>query len=85
MMPPICQICKEKFLEKGGLVYFEETEDDKIQNERLRQPGFVGHPPNAFWFCENHFTEAQKLQNLNKHEAFKILNELFKNDSELIS
>jgi hypothetical protein len=78
MMPPNCSICREDCFEDGKLVYFAETEEDKIGNERLRQPGFTGHPPNAFWFCGKHFEEAAKLENLTKYEAFKVLKEVFK-------
>ncbi|OQY02746.1 MAG: hypothetical protein B6I20_06550 [Bacteroidetes bacterium 4572_117] len=74
MMPPICCICDEDFEPgKGGLIYFVEDEEDKIANQRLRQPGFVGHPPNAFWFCAKHYTKAKKISHLTKHEAFSIL------------
>jgi len=73
-MPPICCICDEDFEpNEGGLIYFKEDEDNKIANKRLRQPGFVGHPPNAFWFCEKHYTAAKKLDHLTKKEAFKVL------------
>jgi hypothetical protein len=79
MMPPICSICNERFdPEKGGLIYFTEDEEDKIFNERLRQPGYVGHPTNAFWFCEMHIKEANKYRNLHKDEAMKKIRELFK-------
>ncbi len=75
MMPPLCCICHEDFeSNEGRLIYFVETEDDKIANKRLRQPGFVGHPPNAFWFCAKHYPAAKELSNLTKTEAFKILN-----------
>jgi hypothetical protein len=78
MMPPICSICREKFSpDTGGLIYFVEDEEDRIGNERLRQPGFTGHPSNAFWFCANHISEANKLQNLQKRVAMKILHEIF--------
>ena len=74
MMPPLCCICHKSFeSSEGGLIYFTEDEDDKIANERLNQPGFVGHPPNAFWFCEKHYPSANKLSNLTKKEAFKVL------------
>jgi hypothetical protein len=79
MMPPICCICHERFNPiDGGLIYFDEDEEDKICNERLRQPGYCGHPSNAFWFCEIHISEAVKYQNLQKKEAMKILREIFK-------
>jgi len=74
MMPPLCCICDKDFEpNEGGLIYFMEDEADKIANERLRQPGFVGHPPNAFWFCEKHYPAAKELSYLTKKEAFMIL------------
>ena len=73
-MPPMCCICDEDFgSDEGGLIYFTETENDKIANKRLSQPGFVGHPTNAFWFCEKHYPSAKKLSHLTKSEAFKTL------------
>ncbi|MDF1549825.1 MAG: hypothetical protein P1P88_18505 [Bacteroidales bacterium] len=78
MKPPICSICNIDFApSEGGLIYFDEDENDKKFNERLRQPGFVGHPTNAFWFCKLHYTEASKLNHLTKKEAFQILKEIF--------
>ena len=73
MMPPICAICDEDFFDEGGLIYFKETEEDKIFNERLRQPGYVGHPANAFWFCGKHYAQAKKLEHLTKSEAFELM------------
>ena len=73
MKPPICEICHEDFFEKGGLIYFKEDEADIAHNKILNQPGYVGHPSNAFWFCEKHYENAKKLQHLTKKEAFKRL------------
>ncbi len=78
MMPPICSICHKRFSpEEGGLSYFAEDEEDKVYNEKLRQPGYTGHPSNAFWFCGLHIAEAKKHQNLYKKDALKILKEMF--------
>jgi hypothetical protein len=78
MMPPICSICNARFDPLiGGLIYFEEDEEDKICNERLRQPGFCGHPSNAYWFCEFHINEAKKYQKLTKKKAMKIIRDFF--------
>jgi len=77
MKPPICCICNEDFSpNEGGLIYFNEDENDKKHNVILTQPGYTGHPSNAFWFCEKHYQKAKKLSNLTKNEAFKILNEV---------
>ena len=73
MKPPECTICDKRFLAGGGLVYFSETPEDKKQNERLKQKGMVGHPPNAFWFCDEHIASAQKLAELTKTEALELL------------
>ena len=75
MKPPICCICYEDFEpNEGGLIYFKEEDDDIKHNEILSQPGYTGHPSNAFWFCEKHYAKAKELSNLNKTEAFKMLN-----------
>ena len=79
-MPPICEICGKDFYNEGGLIYFSEDENDKIFNTRFEEPGFVGHPSNAFWFCGKHYDEAKKLQHLTKTEAFKIIEEAAKDD-----
>ncbi len=70
MKPPICAICRKKFSEKGGLIYFKETEADRNFNKRFKQKGFVGHPSNAFWFCKEHYKTAVQYKNLTKEEAF---------------
>ncbi len=73
MKPPICAICDKDFFDEGGLIYFKETEKDKEFNQRLKQPGYTGHPSNAFWFCNEHYRQAKKLSHLTKTEAFKLL------------
>jgi len=78
MMPPLCCICHKDFpANEGKLIYFTEDEHDIQFNKRFEEPGFVGHPSNAFWFCETHYPEAAKIQHLTKQEALKILRELF--------
>lgn len=75
MKPPICSICDERFFAGGGLIYFTEDEQDKEFNERLKEKGFVGHPTNAFWFCEKHYDKAKEYSNFTKGEAFKLMKE----------
>ena len=77
MKPPECCICDKRFFEGGGIVYFVETQEDKIQNNRLREKGMTGHPPNAFWFCKDHIESAKELTNLTKLEALKLLRNKF--------
>ena len=79
MKPPICAICNKRFSGEGGLIYFEETDEDIAFNKRIKQAGFVGHPSNAFWFCENHIISASKYSEITKTEAFKILRNLEEN------
>jgi len=79
MEPPICAICNNRFFGSGGLIYFKETDEDIVFNERLKQPGFVGHPSNAFWFCEKHTISAKKYSYLTKTETFEILKNLEEN------
>lgn len=80
MKPPLCCICHQDFrASEGKLIYFTEDENDIEFNKRFEEPGFVGHPSNAFWFCEVHYPEAIKLKHLTKKEALKILRELFSN------
>jgi hypothetical protein len=79
MMPPECCICHNDFLpEEGGLIYFTEDDEDIVFNKRLRQPGYTGHPSNAFWFCQKHIAKAKEIKHLTKREAFKVLKEVFK-------
>ena len=79
MKPPICSVCHKNFYEKGGLVYFKETENDTIHNNRLREKDMIGHPTNAFWFCEQHYEFAKSLSHLTKIEAFRLIKEEFEN------
>jgi len=75
MKPPICAICDKRFETGGGLVYFKEDNEDIEFNKRLSQPDFVGHPTNAFWFCELHISKAKELSHLSKRAAFEKLRE----------
>lgn len=82
MMPPECALCEKSIRNSDGefeLVYFKETKEDEEWHKRAgEEPGFVGHPPNAVWFCKEHHKEAEKLENKTKTEALKILREKFK-------
>lgn len=79
MMPPECCICDKDFPpQEGGLIYFEEDEHDKVFNKRFEDKEIVGHPSNAFWFCEKHYPIAKNFMHLTKKEAFKEINRLLK-------
>ena len=73
-MPPICAICRKDFRDsnEGGLVYFRKTKEGKEFEEKCEK-GFVGHHPDAAWFCGDHIEEARKLKNLTIDEALEKL------------
>lgn len=74
MKPPICCICDKHFdINEGGLVQFKMTENDKLQAERLKQDGFIGHPPAKKWFCSDHIELAKKYSHLTFSEAVKFI------------
>ncbi|GAB4314975.1 MAG: hypothetical protein Kow0069_16600 [Promethearchaeota archaeon] len=77
--PPICAICGERFdPSQGALIYFRRTAADEEWHERRRrEPGFVGHPPEAEWFCGKHARRASELSNLTIGEAFGVLRREF--------
>lgn len=82
MMPPECHICNKDFPpSEGGLIYFKEDEEDISFNKRFKESGFVGHPSNAFWFCEKHYLIAKKYKNYSKREALSKINEELKDNS----
>ncbi|MFC1705854.1 hypothetical protein ACFL59_03415 [Planctomycetota bacterium] len=62
MKPPRCRLCGAKFdlSDRAGLLYFARRPSDQAWHERAEaEPGFTGHPPNAAWFCQDHFTAAR--------------------------
>ena len=72
MKPPICAICDREFSpSEGGLIYFQETEEEKRANERFLEPGFVGHPSHAVWFCPEHYPLARTFSQLTRREAMQ--------------
>ncbi len=74
MRPPICYVCDKEFdLDEGDLIYFKKSEKDLEWDKKMEQPGFVGHPPHAEWFCNEHIKEWKALQHLTLKEAKKII------------
>lgn len=75
MRPPICRICAKKLevMNDGGLVYFKKRPSDLEWEKRMKEIGGVGHPPNAEWFCKDHYEKANELKYLTIDKAFKIL------------
>jgi len=75
MRPPICEICDLDFDpdNKIGLLYFKETLEGREFDKRVSEEGITGHPPDAGWFCEEHYTEDVKLIHLTISEVLKII------------
>ena len=74
-MPPICEVCSREFDpdREGGLIYFKETEEGRAFEEKAKEEGWTGHPPDAAWFCGEHYGEAEKLVHLTIDDAIKNL------------
>ena len=78
MRPPICSLCDKDFRDsdnEGGLIYFALTDKDKAWHDKQREKGFTGHPPEAAWFCGEHYNEAKKLSTLTRPEAMCFINQ----------
>ena len=75
VMPPICEICSREFEpdKEGGLIYFKETEKGRAFEEKAKEEKWSGHPPDAAWFCGDHYEEAEKLVHLTIDDAIKNL------------
>lgn len=74
MMPPECEICHERFFgAEGGLIYFARDARAQEWHDRQKEEGFVGHPPEAVWFCGTHYPAAQELEHLTRSEAMSQL------------
>lgn len=66
----MCCICNKNLdSDEGGLVYFKKRPRDFEWDERAKEPGFVGHPPYAEWFCGEHYKKAKDLSDLTVDEA----------------
>jgi len=84
MRPPICAVCGKRFFptgddsKGGGLIYFVERESDIEWRKHMKEIGGVGHPPNAEWFCAEHYPIAVKYQNLTIDKAWEKINEELK-------
>jgi hypothetical protein len=78
MRPPECAICNSDFdcSDEGGLIYFAKRPSDVAWHKQMEEKGFVGHPPEAEWFCKRHFKAAKKLEHLTIDVAFVALNDM---------
>jgi hypothetical protein len=73
MRPSICEICHKEFdpRNEGGLIFFKETSEGREFHSRVEKEGITGHPPDAGWFCEDHYEEAEKRKHLTLGEALQ--------------
>jgi len=73
MMPPECTYCgrdQAEYPDLGfDLIYFKPTAEDDAWHMHAMEEGTDGHPPNAFWFCNDHIEKAKKHQSLNAKVA----------------
>jgi len=79
VMPPICEICSREFDpdKEGGLIYFKETEKGRAFEEKAKEEKWTGHPPDAAWFCGEHYEESEKLVHLTLDDATKSLKKIY--------
>lgn len=72
MRPPECDICGKRFgPDEGDLIYFARDEAAENWHQRAEaEPGFVGHPPEAEWFCNKHLAIAKKYAHLPRKAAY---------------
>lgn len=57
MKPPLCYVCGADGLQEPGqftVVYFALTPAEEAFAAERSAAGWVGHPDNAVWFCEQH-------------------------------
>ncbi len=75
MRPPNCDLCGEDFAPSDGdLLTFAPTEASRAWRVRAEEEeGFVGHPPDAGWFCSLHVARARDLTHETLGEALRIL------------
>lgn len=60
MRPPVCEICDADVDPAGGLVTFQPDDRSRDWRRRAEEEGFVGHPPDTGWFCEEHIAAARE-------------------------
>lgn len=75
MRPPICDVCRKRFgPTEGGLVRCRATDAGRAFDLRRRtERGFVGHPPDAGWFCGAHVEAARSHAELTLAEVVALL------------
>jgi hypothetical protein len=78
MKPPICRLCGKDFRDddEGGLIYFKKRPSDEEWGKEMAAKHWVGHPPYADWFCNDHFSKAKELENLTIDIAMQKLKKI---------
>lgn len=82
MRPPICAICDIDIPPNtgGGLVHFKKRPSDIEWQKKMKEKGYVGHPPYAEWFCGEHYPAAKELEDLTIDKAMEKLRKKFKKE-----
>lgn len=78
MIPPMCFLCLQT--PDDGLPFssFETVrfaltpEEEAVRQEQYRE-GWVGHPPEVYWFCDEHLALGKKHSHLHWREAQELL------------
>lgn len=78
MRPPMCFVCLRSLKDGEPSSSFEAVqfavspEEEAWQRERDRE-GWVGHPSEVEWFCDEHTAQARDLSHLHWREALERL------------
>lgn len=72
MLPPYCCICQRE-CGSERLVTFRETEAGRVFARRVEEEGITGHPPDAQWFCDEHYELVKDLTDLTFPEALQAM------------
>jgi len=74
MRPPMCALCHADLNQGGGLLHFALDERAQAWHTKAdASPSFVGHPPEAEWFCAKHVEAARALLHLSRTDALTQL------------
>ncbi|MFB9193309.1 hypothetical protein ACFFWA_10065 [Actinomadura verrucosospora] len=78
MMPPMCFVCLRTLRDGVPFSSFETVrfaltpEEEAVRQEQHRE-GWVGHPPEVYWFCDEHLALGKEHSHLHWREAQELL------------
>ena len=77
MKPPHCVLCKKNFRKNPEVVFrlvrFKRTAEQEKAHQEMDKLRKIGHPDNAFWFCEDHYENARNHSHLTSIDYFEGL------------